>query len=294
MLLEEETNREGNWCRDFSVRSESWPLIEHWTSEYGYRLVAMKGTRRLYQKGDDESLYQVFVEFRHQENRIILSSWIQTNFKMRLMTLFLVPAVLLVEPQGSWKGKSIRRDTCRDLNSLLMRFRQPEIVGSGGFHITDMDHSTLFLSVLLLIPVHAFLISTFMKLQVKTGLSNALITNIGNKTQTLLIAACILIGLHHFGILRFFKAFWMKTTSVAIFTILFTLFTIFISTRTRSEIQIARLTHNCVMYFDEKACAADLKTLKPQEREALSKQLGFFQNQLATRADQVYGPNQLR
>lgn len=288
--LEEDTNRDGHWFRDFSVRQESWPAIESWASEFGYRLVAMKGKRRLYQKGDEESLYQTFVDFRHEENRLVVSSWITTNFKMRLMTLFLVPEVLLVDPQKSWKGIRVRRDTCRDLNGLLSRFRQPEILGSLGFHITDTDLSTLFLSAFLIIPVHAFLVASLWKLQVRAGLSNALLMQVGNKAQTLLIAAILCVVLHHFGVIRFFKAAWAKSTSVAVFTVLFSVLAIFVGTRTRSEMQISRVVHHCVMYLDEGACAAELKGMNPKDREALMKQVVSFHHQLATRTDQVYGP----
>lgn len=282
-LLEEETNRDGHWYRDFSVRQESWPLIEHWASEFGYRLVAMKGKRRLYQKGDESSLYQTLVDFRHEENRVVISCWITVSFKMRVFTLFRIPQELQVEPQGGWKGIRARRDACRDLNPLLVRFRQPEIVGSQGFHLTDIDLSTLFLAAILFIPLHAFFIASLLKLQLRPGLSNILLMQVGNKTQTLLIAASFFLLVHHFGILRFLRQAWAKTVSVTTLSLLFSLLTVFIVTRTRTEMAVARVMHNCVMSFEEKTCASELKSLSAKERETLSAHVLLFQQQLANR-----------
>lgn len=287
-VLEEETNRDGHWVRDFSVRQESWPIIEHWAHEHGYRLCALKGRRRLYQKGWNADAYMTWVDVRHDPNRIVLTSWITVGFKLRAFTLFVLPPELPIEPTG-FKGIRTRRDACRDLNSLLMRLRQPEILNSDGFHITDIDLSTLTLGAFLLLPLHYFLIAASLKMEVRTGLSNALLQTIAPKLQTLLVIGVGFTLVHHFGIIRKFGQLWVKGISVAVFSFLFAIVSVVLMTKTSSEVLEQKISYHCVLHFDEKKCAERLSILNLVQREALTKRIESLQKQLAQKTE-AYGP----
>src|SRR5438046_2401921 len=77
---EEYLNREGHWSREFSARTEPWPIIEHWAHEYGFHLVAMRGPKRLYQKHDNESRFVWLLEVKQHERRVTMSAWVHVGW----------------------------------------------------------------------------------------------------------------------------------------------------------------------------------------------------------------------
>ena len=80
MRSEEEFNRDGRWVRTCSPRPEVWTILEHWTSEHGYRLTAMKGKRRVYQKSGDHRGYATFVEVKEKEEETQVIAWIEAGW----------------------------------------------------------------------------------------------------------------------------------------------------------------------------------------------------------------------
>lgn len=263
---EEFFNREGHWTRDFSVRSESWPIIEHWASEMGYRMVAFKGRRRLYQKGSSQSTYQTFVEVRHDEGRVVLCAWITVGFALRALTFFLLPSVLPIDATG-YKGIRTRRQAVRDLNGLLIRFRQREIANSDSFHLLDLDLTTLGLAGLLAAPLVGVLLALMLRLQISPGLSNALLVLIGKRAGFLLAGAVILLLIHHlYFVKRNFES-WVKWLSLGVFTVIFSTLSVALLTSTRSEMLEQKVSYHCIMRFHADSCREMLTGLSEPQRE---------------------------
>ena len=275
----EDFNREGHWCRDFSVRTDCWGVIEHWAAEHGYFLVAMKGKRRQYQKGEDK-LYSTVIDIRHQDNRVVMSSWVQVGFQLRMATLFLLPEELPIDPFG-WKGIRVRRQACADLNALLTRLRQPEIAGSGGFHFLDLHMSTLVLVGVLPVPLIYFVMVGLLRFEAHPGLTNILLETFGKTFAALLGTAGTLLLIHHFAIARRLSTAisWVSTSVSSIF---FTVLCAFLLTHTVSEMLEKRVTHHCIMHFSEQKCSSNVGELSVPNREKLLKRLEIFEKHLST------------
>lgn len=282
LLEEEEFDRDGHWMRDFSVRADSWTIIEHWATENDFHAVAFKGRRRMYQKGSDPQGYVVFLDIRHEEHRVVMRSWIQAGLRQRALSLFMIPKEMPIDPHGFW-GIRIRRRTCQELNSLLMRLRQPEIAGSWGLHILDLDMSSLWLGALLPLPVIGFVAATFFKLEIASGLTNRLLFISGNNGVTLLGTAVTFWLLHHFAMVRQFAVTWVKATSAATLGIMFLVLTVFLVTRTASEIEEHRLVYHCVSNYQPEKCANRLENVDVRQRAAMARKLEALQKSLAVR-----------
>jgi len=144
----EEIDRDGRWYRSFSLRSsEPWIMVEHWASENGYRMVAMKGnSKRLYVKNQDSKWLRQYVEFRGTESRMEIKAWMLPGWLANLAGLYRlsIPVNLLEE---GWIGKRVRRQFTLELNSLLTRLRQSLLTGSMGFHWTDLRPETIAFGV---------------------------------------------------------------------------------------------------------------------------------------------------
>jgi hypothetical protein len=277
---EEDLNRDGHWVRDFSVRGESWPLIEHWAAERGFRLTAIKGRRRTYQKGFDPGFYQTVIEIRHEERRVVLSAHIKVGLKLRLMTLFFLPSELQIEATG-FRGIRTRRTACNDLNILLTRLRQPQIFQSDKFHLLEMDMTTLLLGSFLIAPLVALPLALAYKFEIKAGLSNPLLALLAEKAGTLAGIALALLIFHHWAIVkRLEKAFW-KMGSLTIFSVTFLALSIFTFTRTRTEMLEARIIHHCVLHFSSEKCGSRMSELTETQRDTLSRQIEAFHKHLS-------------
>jgi hypothetical protein len=278
---EEYVNREDHWCRDFSVRSESWPIIEHWASECGYHLIAMKGRKRMYRKGNP-GFYSTYIEIRHEPNRIVLASWIEVGTKLRLISLFLLPSELPIDPRGL-KGIRTRRNACLELNMLLIRLRQPEIAESNSFHFLDLDMTTLVLMAALTIPLITFIVVLALQLEIRTGLSNPLLLEMFSRTGILAATALTLLLIHHLLFVRQLERDWLKVVSLTVFSLSFISFSIFSLTRTRTEMMEQRIAHYCLLHYSESDCDKKLAGLPDRERQALIKRLELFQKSLTKR-----------
>ncbi len=140
----EEIDRDGRWYRSFSLRiGEPWILIEHWASENGYRMVAMKGnSKRLYVKNQDSKWLRQYVEFRGTESRMEIKAWMLPGWMANLAGLYRLPIPLNLLEEG-WIGKRVRRQFTLELNALLTRLRQSLMTGSLGFHWTDLRPETV-------------------------------------------------------------------------------------------------------------------------------------------------------
>ena len=161
--------------------------------------------------------------------------------------------------------------------------RQTEIVGSNSFHVTDIDHSTLILAAILLIPPHAFLLAHIFKFEIGVGLSNILLQNIMEKLQVILGISLGAITLHHFGLARRVKLIWAKAVSVGVVTFVVSALTVFFVTRTSKENLYAKVIHHCFVVAEETQCREVVEKLSPQERENIAQKSEAFKKHLTNR-----------
>lgn len=113
-------------------------------AEYGYRLVTLRGNRRLYRLGAEQSSLQTFLEIHQKGSRILFKGWMTAAWSARALRLFALPPEMPLDPKG-WAGIRYRRRVCHGLNDLLERFQQPPLLGSTTFHWGDLEASSLTL-----------------------------------------------------------------------------------------------------------------------------------------------------
>ncbi len=275
----EDTDRFRNWYRDFSVRAESWPVIESWAHEMGYHLTAMKGRKRVYTKGYNSSFYQTFVEFRHEDGRVVVSAWIQVGTLLRWLTLFQLPEILPIDPTG-WKAIQTRRAACHDLNTLLVRFRQREIAGSAGWHWADLDFSSILFFFFSLFTIGYFGVLSALRMEVRPNLSNGLLSIILEKIGYLAAFAVVFMILHEGIVIKRVEKTWAKWTSMGLLSLFLTVGSIFFLFQSKDRMQELRTAHYCLTQYDAKRCETLVQTLKPQDRDALKKKIEVFEKHL--------------
>lgn len=281
-LEEEDSNRDGQWTRDFSARAESWPMIEHWAVEHGYRMIACKPRRRMYVKSSNEHFYSRYLDIRHEDTRVVLSGWIGVGFRLRAFCLFLMPSILPIEPKG-FLGIRTRRRACHEFNVLLSRFRQPTIVGSEGLHIADLDLSTLLMSGIFLGVLTAFSIFSSTKMEVTPGLSNGMLSELLQKISWLVVLGTSFLSVHHWGVTKRFSESWKKGLSASILSLVFTGLSLFLITRTVHEFAKQKISHHCLWQLNSERCETALSLLSAKERADLTHRLETLQKEIVLR-----------
>ena len=284
VVLEEVYNREGHWTRQFPVRIDPWSVVEHWASENKYYLVAFRGQRRLYQKetGWSSFNYLTYVDFKYHDGRMTVSSWIFVSLSIRLLSFLLLPSEMGLEPKGL-VGVRKRRDTCREMNTLLVRFKQTPIVGSEGLHFLDFDPTTILLGGLCFLTLFLSLYVTTLKLQVVPALANILLWRMGNHLLVLLFSACAILVTHDVIVIRRWDLPLYKWLSASIGAIAFTVITILLTMKTGQEMQIEKLAFHCWYRFQQTACREQVERLTPQQRTDLALQLERLRTEIATK-----------
>jgi hypothetical protein len=273
-----------HWTRDCRVKSEAWFAIESWARETGFHMVAYKSKKRLYQKGMVPDSFITFLEVRHEEGRVVLKSWIEVSNKMRWLTLFHLPKELKIDPLGFW-GVRIRRRACREINDLLVRLKQPEIAQSQYFHWGDLELTTLGLIGLLPLPVLLFVLGCVGKIDIAAGLSNNLLSLLGEKLILICGLGISFILVHHWVVIKHLRKEWANLVSFSVFAIFFIMLNIFLFTRTSREMIDQKLVHFCVSHFSETKCQNQFSALSPSERTAFAKKLEALQKSLALKKE---------
>jgi hypothetical protein len=280
---EESYGRDGHWRRDFSVRTEPWPIIEHWASEYGFHLIAVRGKRRLYQKGEHAFHYLTFIDVKQAESHLSFNAWIRVGWFMRLMTLFFLPSEMPVNPKG-FLGIVRRRQVCREINSLLSRFKQPLILESGGFHWADLDITTLALTVGLVAGVAFFVFATTFRFELKPGLAGGLLYPIVQQAGLLVVIGLVLMTLHQGIVIRKWWIHWpVKLGSMFGALLIFVVFIVGFTLKTSSEMMEVKVTYHCIYHYRKDLCQQILGRLSPGDRSYVLGKLNLLQNELSVR-----------
>jgi len=257
-------NRFGHWTRTFSCRTEVWPVIEHWASENGFRLCGMRGGRRLYYRPRGlGTAFTTYLDIKERDYEVTLSSWIGVSFLSRILRLFVIPYQMNLNPRGIL-GVRVRRRTCRELNALLSRLGQPIIFRSDGFHIADLDASTLVFAGGCFSFLGYFFLSNVNRMEIKSGLSNPLMLIMGKEFGVVAFCAFLLLFCQHWVSLR--QAPWKKWTASAVSLIAFTAFSVFHLTKTKTETIQTKLTYHCIYRYQKPACEGVLSQLSEQDR----------------------------
>lgn len=273
---EEFLNREGRWVREFSARVEAWPVLEGWVQQYEYHLIAMKGGRRLYVKGD--KFYQRYIDIKQSERGVTVVAWVHVSFLMRALYLFQIPGELMPEPQG-FQGVRVRRVLCRELNDLLDRFRQSAIYDSDRFHLSDVDPTIWLTMGSMIATTLAFLLPTIRKLEIKAGLSQPLLTAIGQQAGFLAGIGAILMAFHWVATKKLSNQNW-KIGSAGFFTAIFFTVCVWIFTQTTAVMNQAKFAHHCVEKFDDVACRALVSKWSSKDRKKLREYLKALDHEL--------------
>lgn len=273
-----------HWTRDCRVRGDAWFSIESWARENGFHMVAYKSKKRLYQKGMVPDPFITYLEVRHEENRVVLKSWIEVSSKMRWLTLFRLPKELRIDPLGFW-GIRVRRKACHELNDLLVRLRQPEIADSQYFHWADLHLSTLFLIGALPFPVVLWIAGLLGKLDIAAGLSNNLLSLLGEKLAWIFGVGVSALLIHHFLVIKQIKREWASWASFGVSLTLFLVLSVFLFTRTATEMLDQKLVHYCVSHYSEFKCKSEFEKLNTLDRASFSKKLDVLQKHLAIKKE---------
>lgn len=273
-------NRDDHWERHFTVRNDVWPVIEHWAAENDYHLVAIKGKRRLYQKGENTNWFANLVDVKHDGRSVTLSSWIHVGWIPRALSLYIYPENLEIMPDG-YVGIVRRRRACHNLNELLFRLKQPDIIGSSTFHVADLDFTTLCLFGLIAWPQVLFLAHSGVKMEIRGGLSRELLIRIGESWGILLAVSIALLITHHKYIVRKLKVTWMKWTSVGVGGMTFAVLAILLLTRTSSLMAQDKVLYYCLYRLNQPACDETLNRLSPKEQQFVMQRLNQLQQELA-------------
>lgn len=273
-----------HWTRDCRVRAEAWFVIESWAREHGFHMVAYKSKKRLYQKGMAPDSFITFLEVRHEEGRVVLKSWIEVSSRMRWLTLFQIPKELKIDPVG-FLAIRVRRKTCHEINDLLIRLKQPELADLAGFHWADLNLTTLFLLGSLPLPIILFVAGLLGKIEIAAGLSNNLLSLMGEKLVWIFGVGISSILIHHFLIVKQLKKEWANWASFSFAFTLFLVLNIFLLTRTTTEMMDQKLVHYCVSHFTESKCKSYLDRLSPNDRQVLVKRMEVLQKHLAIKKE---------
>jgi len=276
---EESFNRDKHWTRNFSVRADCWAIVEHWAAEYDFHLIEMRAKRRLYQKGHSGSFYLTQFDIRQEEGHVILSAWIEPSLLTRALSFFTMPRELKIDPSGR-SGIVKRRQTCREINVLLERMKQPDVYGSTGLHWADLDPTTLALAAAMWVPIFVFLAGTINGFQIKPGLVPLLLTAAGRPLAWLSALAFALLFLHQSLVLNRLKSLTLKGTSAGLIFTLFLTLSLVVTSRTTRDMMEAKITFHCVQKYRKDDCEAILSGLSTKQKTHVLEKLQQLEKEL--------------
>ncbi len=281
-IQQESFNRDKHWTRKFSVRTECWPIVEHWANEYDYHLIAIRGKRRLYQKGYPGSLYVTNFDIRQEEGHVILAAWIVPSFLTRALSFFTMPKELKIDPRGH-SGIVKRRRICREMNALLERFKQNSIHESTGIHWADLDPTTLILAGALGLPLFIFLAGTVNGFEIRPGLVPLLLAAVGRPLAWLTALAAAVVLLHQSLALNRLKTLPLKAISAGSIFVLYTVLTLVVTSRTTWDMTEAKVTFHCVQKYKKEVCEGILGRLSIKQRTHVLEKLQQLEKELTAK-----------
>ncbi|MBI4402676.1 MAG: hypothetical protein HY537_00865 [Deltaproteobacteria bacterium] len=279
--ISEDQTRDGRWLRDFTSRTESsWTIIEHWASERDFHLIDSRGKRRLYQQGNRGWAFLILADIRCEERHVSVVAWLQVGFLMRLLTVFSLPKQMGLHPNGFW-GVRARRRACREMNALLVRFNQSEIYGSDRFHLADLDSTTFGIALGSLVIIAVCSSIAISRFEWRGGLLFTLTQSLGRSLGIALSAMAGWLALHHFFFVRRLGLLAAKIVSLIAGIGLLGFLSIFLFTRTSTELLEVRVTYHCVHHYEQMACKYALEQMPPKTRKQTFEKLLQLEQELS-------------
>ncbi len=212
----EETDRDGRWFRSFSLRAEPWVFVEHWACENNFRMIAVKGSRRLYVKNQEARWLRQYVEVKAAPNnaRLEIKAWMLAGWGAKLASFYRIPTPLNLLEQG-WIGMRTRRGFTTELNALLIRFRQSVITGSTGFHWNDMRPETLAFGGGLALISLLFPLLFLAQMPLSKAWLGYSLTQTLNQFLWVAVPAVVSVGILA-TVYRFSEQRWVRSTTAAV------------------------------------------------------------------------------
>jgi hypothetical protein len=275
----EEEDKFGHWVRVFPVRSEPWFTLENWARENRFRLVSVKKSHRIYVKGDPDG-FLTLVDIKFLDGKTKISSWIEVGKKLRLKTLFMIREEIGIEPSG-FISQFHQRRTCRELNTLLALFKQPEIIGTKTFHLGDWDPTTV--ALLFILPVAPFLYLALslwgVKLQQELIQPYYLTLRIPFFSITAAIFAVVLI--HEWVVARYVKASLAKMSVTFLWFFSFTVAVLLSWGNTSLKLSETKIAYTCFSKgANSPACQKEIALLPEKGRVSVRKKLQNLHEEL--------------
>ena len=104
--------------------------LERWAIENHYKLLSegqsSEGPERIYQKGTGFLVAPMMLRVVALGNRVRLEGWVRAGFFVRMMSLFILPAEMMIE-SGGFRGVLPRNMARKAVNLLLARLNAPQI-----------------------------------------------------------------------------------------------------------------------------------------------------------------------
>lgn len=116
----------GRTTREFSWKTELWPLVESWAAETGFVLKKQDGKRRIYRKGKRLLMAPIYLEISQERGKVMLETWVSADFYLLMSLLSGRKSESRIESGGL--TAAVPRKRARDaVNRLLTRLGQAPI-----------------------------------------------------------------------------------------------------------------------------------------------------------------------
>lgn len=111
----------GRSSREFSCKTDPWPVIDQWALENNFSMQIQEKSRRVYRKGHMLLMAPAFLEIRQEGRKLFLEAWIKADFFLILSLLTGKKAESGIESGGL--TAVVPRKRARDaVNRLLNAF----------------------------------------------------------------------------------------------------------------------------------------------------------------------------
>jgi hypothetical protein len=116
----------GRTTREFTCKTDLWPVIDSWAAETGFVLESKEKFQRIYRKGNRLLMAPAFLEIRLKGRSVTLEAWVSADFYLILTLLSGKKPESKIESGGL--TAVVPRKRARDaVNRLLARFDQAPI-----------------------------------------------------------------------------------------------------------------------------------------------------------------------
>jgi len=116
----------GRTVRDFTAGADFWQILDGWTQQNGYKLIASDQVSRLYQRGQGLLVAPQRLQVNYTGSGYHLEAWVWVPMFNRIFTLMLMPEELKLD-SGGFTGSIPRKKAREQVNLLLQSLGQPPI-----------------------------------------------------------------------------------------------------------------------------------------------------------------------